>query len=86
MQIKAELQTTNWDDVAGHSVPNSAHEIFWSKYIASYNKCFPLKKVKARNGYFSKPWLSKGLIIYISAISVIPLLTAKINTKNIEIN
>ena len=30
--------------------------------ITSYNKCFPLKKVKARNGYFSKPWLSKGLL------------------------
>ena len=46
--------------MAGHSVPNSAYEIFWSNYIASYSKCFPLKKVKARNGYFSKPWLSKG--------------------------
>ena len=62
MQIKAELQTANWDDVAGHSDPNSAYENFWSKYIASYNKCFPLKKVKARNGYFNKPWLSKGLL------------------------
>ena len=60
--FKAELQTANWDDVAGHSDPNSAYENLWSKYIASYNKCFPLKKVKARNGYLNKPWLSKGLL------------------------
>ena len=60
--FKTELQTPNWDDVAGHRDPNSAYENFWSKYIASYNKCFPLKKVKARNGYFNKAWLSKGLL------------------------
>ena len=60
--FQAELQTVNWDDVAGHSVPNPAYEIFWNKYIASYNKCVPLKKVKARNGHLNKPWLSKGLL------------------------
>ena len=31
MQIIAELQTANWDDVVGHSDPNSAYENFWSK-------------------------------------------------------
>ena len=67
--FKAELQTVNWDDVT---------ETFLSKYIASYNKCFPLKKVKARNGHLNKSSLSKGLlksikgkIFYISAIFVI---------------
>ena len=87
--FQAELQTANWDDVTGHSDPNSAYVTFLSKYIASYNKCFPLKKVKARNEYLNKPWLSKGLLKSIkrkNAISVIPLLTAKINTENIEIN
>ena len=52
--FKAELQTVNWDDVTGHNDPNSAYETFLSKYIASYNKCFPLKKVKARNGHLNK--------------------------------
>ena len=91
--FQAELQTANWDDVTGHSDPNSVYVTFLSKYIASCNKYFPLKKIKARNGYLNKPWLSKGLLksikrknIFRSAISVIPLLTAKINTKNIEIN
>ena len=60
--FKAELQTVNWDDVTGHSDPNSAYETFLSKYIASYNKCFPLKKVKVRNGHLNKRWLSKGLL------------------------
>ena len=75
--FKAELQTVNWDDVTGHNDSNSAYETFLSKYIASYNnKCFPLKKVKARNGHLNKSWLSEGLlksikgkIFYISAIS-----------------
>ena len=91
--FKAELQISNWDDVTGHSDPNSAYETILNKYSASYIRCFPLNKVKARNGCLNKPWLSKRLlksinrkIFYISAISVIPLPTAKINTKNIEIN
>ena len=92
--FKAELQTVNWVDVTRHSDPNSAYETFLRKYIVSYNKCFPLKKVKTRNGHPNKSWLSKGLlksikrkfkIFYMSAISVIPLLTAKINTKNTEL-
>ena len=29
--FKAELQTANWDDVTGHSDPNSAYETFLSK-------------------------------------------------------
>ena len=60
--FKAELQTVNWNDVTEHSDPNSAYETFLSKYIASCNKCFPLKKVKARNSHSNKSWLSKGLL------------------------
>ena len=60
--FKAELQTAYWDDVTGHSDPNSAYETCLSKYTAPNNKCFPLKKVKTRNGYLNKPWLSKGLL------------------------
>ena len=60
--FKAELQTVNWDDVTGHNDPNSAYETFLSKCTASYNKCFPLKKVKARNVHLNKSWLSKGLL------------------------
>ena len=60
--FQAELQTANWDDVTGHNDANSAYNSFLSKYIAIYNKCFPLKKVKARNNNLKKPWLSKGLL------------------------
>ena len=31
-------------------------------YISVYNKCFPLKKVKAIKLNLQKPWLSKGLV------------------------
>ena len=60
--FKAELQISNWDDVTGHSDPNSAYETILNKYSASYIRCFPLKKVKARNGCLNKPWLSKRLL------------------------
>ena len=69
--FKDELQTANWDDVTGHSDPNSVFETFLSKYIASYDKCFPLKKVKARNGYLNKPWLSKGLLTSIKRKNIL---------------
>ena len=60
--FKAELQISNWDDVTGHSDPNSAYETILNKYSASYIRCFPLNKVKARNGCLNKPWLSKRLL------------------------
>ena len=60
--FKAELQNTNWGEVGEHNDPNFAYETFLDKYIAAYNKCFPLKTFKAKNCSLSKPWLSKGLL------------------------
>ena len=89
--FKAELQSAIWDELTGDSNPNSAYETFLNKYIAFYNKCFSLKKVKAgngRNGCFNKPWLSKSLLKSITRKNILykrylckPLLSAKINTK-----
>ena len=92
--FKAELQNTNWGEVGEHNDPKFVYETFLDKYIAAYNKCFPLKKVKAKNCSLSKPWLSKGLlksirkkkIYYISNFNVNPLHTAKSDIKNIGIN
>ena len=41
--FKAKLQNTNWGEVGEHNDPNFAYETFLDKYIAAYNKCFPLK-------------------------------------------
>ena len=59
--FKAELQTANWDDVTGDSDPNSAQETFLSKYIASYNECFPLKKGKGKKWLFEQALVVQAL-------------------------
>ena len=38
-----------------------AYEIFVEKYISIYDKCFPLRKVKAKRFNLRKTWFTKGL-------------------------
>ena len=40
--------------------PSCAYEIFVEKYISIYDKCFPLRKVKAKRFNLRKPWFTKG--------------------------
>ena len=45
----------------GINDPSCAYEIFVQKYISIYDKCFPLRKVKAKRFNLCKPWFTKGL-------------------------
>jgi hypothetical protein len=31
-------------------------------FLIIYNNCFPLKKIRIRRGFRSKPWLSNGVL------------------------
>ena len=45
----------------GLNDPSHAYEIFAEKYISIYDRCFPLKKMKAERFKLRKPWFTKGL-------------------------
>ena len=60
-RFRNELSDINWKEIPGFDNPSEAYGIFLSRFISIYNKCFPLKKVKANKCNFSKPWFSKGL-------------------------
>ena len=45
----------------GLNDPSRAYEIFAKKYISIYDRCFPLKKMKAERLKLRKPWFTKGL-------------------------
>ena len=52
-RIRAELP--------GLDDPSCAYKIFIDKYVAIYDRCFPLKKKKAKRFNIRKPWFTKGL-------------------------
>ena len=89
-----ELSAINWSEIPGFDNPAEAYGIFLSKFTSVYNRCFPLKKVKAKKCNFSKPWFSKGLaksikrkrIHCIDAFFAIPVLKMRLFIKNIKIN
>ena len=60
--FKLELKNSNWAVISGFEDPSEAYRVFVDKYISVYNKCFPLKRVKAIKLNLQKPWLSKGLV------------------------
>ena len=60
--FKLELENSNWAVISGLEDPSEAYRVFVDKYISIYNKCFPLKRVKAMKLNLQKPWLSKGLL------------------------
>ena len=41
--------------------PSCAYELFVGKYTTIYDKCFPLRKMKAKRFNLRKPWFIKGL-------------------------
>ena len=41
--------------------PSCAYELFVRKYTTIYDKCFPLRKMKAKRFNLRKPWFTKGL-------------------------
>ena len=45
--------------------PSCAYEIFVETYISIYDKCFPLRKVKAKRFNLRTPWFIKGLAKFV---------------------
>ena len=45
----------------GLNDPSCAYEVFVREYATTYDKCFPLRKMKAKRFNLRKPWFTKGL-------------------------
>ena len=91
-RFRNELSDINWREIPGFDNPSEAYGIFLSRFTSIYNKCFPLKKVKANKCNFSKPWFSKGLansvkkkICCIDAFFAILVLRMRLFIKNTKI-
>ena len=50
IKFMSEIENVNWAELPGYNDPSLAYGNFLKKYTAIYNRCFPLKKVKAK-GY-----------------------------------
>ena len=92
-RFKTELQNANWDDILRYVDTNSAYQVFINRYISIYNRCFPLKRLKAKKSTLNKPWLTKGLQKSIKKKNVLnkrflpnPHLVLRSVIGNIEIN
>ena len=59
--FKDELGKINWAEMPGLNDPSWAYELFVGKYTTIYDKCFPLRKMKAKRFNLRKPWFTKGL-------------------------
>ena len=46
--FKDDLGKVNWAELPGLDDPSCAYEIFIEKYVAIYDRCFPLKRKKAK--------------------------------------
>ena len=51
----------NRAEMPGLNDPSCAYELFVGKYTTIYDKCFPLRKMKAKWFNLRKPWFTKGL-------------------------
>ena len=69
--FKDELGKINWAEMPGLNDPSCAYEIFVGKYTTICDKCFPLRKMKAKRFNLRKPWFTKGLAKSISRKNVI---------------
>ena len=59
--FKDELGKINGAEMPGLNDPSWAYELFVGKYTTIYDKCFPLRKMKAKRFNLRKPWFTKGL-------------------------
>ena len=56
-KFKDRLANVTWDELSEYNDPDCGYRCF----LAIYNNCFPLKKVKVKNVTLRKPWITKGL-------------------------
>ena len=61
-QFQAELKNLDWQDVHRSTDSSRAYKIFIEKFTCVYDRCFPMKKVKARKSSIGKPWITNGLL------------------------
>ena len=59
-KFKNSLSSIVWDDIFTIDDPQIAYTSFFKKISDTYNKCFPLRKVKGTY-YNKKPWLTENL-------------------------
>ncbi len=62
IRFKEQLMNNSWFQLEGINDPKTAYKTFFNKFSEIYNSCFPLKKIRIRRGFRSKPWLSNGLL------------------------
>ena len=51
----------NWLDLPSFNDSLQAYVRFLEKFTILYNKCFPLKRKRARRQAIKKPWITAGL-------------------------
>ena len=56
--FKDELGKINWAEMPGLNNPSCIYELFVGKYTTIYDKCFPLRKMKAKWFNLHKPWFT----------------------------
>ena len=56
--FKDDLGKINWAELPSLDDPSCAYKIFIEKYV---DRCFPLKRKKAKRFNPRKPWFTKGL-------------------------
>ena len=56
--FKDELGKINWAEMPGLNNPSCVYELFVGKYTTIYDKCFPLRKMKAKWFNLRKPWFT----------------------------
>ena len=61
-EFQEQLSRTDWSDLPGYNDPYNAYSSFVNKFGDVFNQCFPLKKLKASNDTFKKPWMTRGLL------------------------
>ena len=57
-----ELSKVNWNYVLSNEDPNGAFDMFHLMFSKLYDKCFPVKQVKANVVRKKKCWMTAGLI------------------------
>ena len=59
--FKDDLGKIHWAEIPGLDDPSCAYRIFIEKYVATYDRGFPLKRRKGKRFNLRKPWFTKGL-------------------------
>ena len=65
-KFSEQLSRVNWSELEGFNDPNQSYKAFHFEFTKIYNTCFPVKHIKRKHHFLSKPWLSKGILKHAS--------------------